>query len=264
VRTIPTQLNGEKIFTFGVVADNNLSVTAGNPYPSANIHAGYVETPGTTKHGLIIPITKEALFFDQTHQVLACAAQVGELLALNKEKRILDMILGITNTFKESGVSRNTYYPAGTSSPWTNLLSDNELLDWQNIEAAENVFGELKDEISGNPLFVEPNTVLVMPPKRYLAYRLFSDLPVDYKIISSGLAYQRLQSQAGITNPEKIWLIGNFRKAFAYMENWGITVTASNPGIESDFTRDILIRFKASERGTPAIIDPRYIVKCTG
>jgi hypothetical protein len=213
---------------------------------------------------VIIPVTKEAILFDQTHQVLACAAQVGELLALNKEKRILDMILGITNTFKESGTVRNTYYSGSASHPWKNLLADNELLDWQNIEAAENVFDEMKDEISGNPLFVEPNTVLVMPPKRHLAYRLFNDLPVDYKVVSSGLAYQRLKSQSGITNPEKMWFMGDFRKAFAYMENWGITVTASNPGIESDFTRDILIRFKASERGAPAVLDPRYIVKCTG
>jgi hypothetical protein len=137
------------------------------------------------------------------------------------------------------------------------------------------------DPISGNPILIEPNSVLVMPPKRHLAHRLFyaSSLAYEdettttvstirnpfakYRLISSRLAYQRLKTQQGITNPEKIWVIGNFRKAFAYMENWGITVSRSIPGSEMDFTQDILVRFKASERGVPAVIDPRYVVKCT-
>jgi hypothetical protein len=119
-------------------------------------------------------------------------------------------------------------------------------------------------DIAGHPLFAAPNTVLVMPPKRHLAYRLFRDLPIDYKVISSRLAYLRLQSQQGVANPEKIWFIGDFHKAFAYMENWGITVTTSPPGSELDFSQDIIFRFKASERGTPAVLDPRYVVKCTG
>jgi hypothetical protein len=60
-----------------------------------------------------------------------------------------------------------------------------------------------------------------------------------------------------------VWLLGNFKKAFAYMENWPITVTQSPLGSEADFTQDIVVRFKASERGTPAVINPRYVVKCT-
>jgi len=47
------------------------------------------------------------------------------------------------------------------------------------------------------------------------------------------------------------------------MENWPITVTQSPLGSEADFTQDIVVRFKASERGTPAVINPRYVVKCT-
>jgi hypothetical protein len=118
-----------------------------------------------------------------------------------------------------------------------------------------------------------------MPPKRHLAHRLFYASSISYeegmtssairnpfakyRLVSSRLAYQQLQAQ-GTTNPEKIWFIGNFRKAFAYMENWGITVTKSLPGSESDFAQDVVVRFKASERGTPAVLDPRYVVKCTG
>jgi len=138
------------------------------------------------------------------------------------------------------------------------------------------------DPVSGTPILIEPNAVLVMPPKRHLAHRLFYASSVSYedgststvvairnpfakyRLVSSRLAYQMLQSQQNTPSPEKIWFIGNFRKAFAYMENWGITVTQSIPGCESDFSQDFIIRFKASERGTPAVIDPRYVVKCSG
>lgn len=280
VRTVPTRLDGEKIHTFGITSGDNLTVAAGTPYGTANIHADYIETPSTAKHGLMISVTKEAVFFDQTHHLLERAAEVGEILALNKEKRILDVILGITNTYKHNGTSRNTYYSGDVAHPWKNLLSGNELLNWESIEAAENIFGEMVDPISGCPILIEPNAVLVMPPKRHLAHRLFYASSVSYedeststvsairnpfakyRLVSSRIAYQRLQSQ-NVTNPEKFWFIGNFRKAFAYMENWGITVTKSMPGSESDFTQDIVVRFKASERGTPAVIDPRYVVKCT-
>jgi len=280
VRTVPTRLNGEKIHTFGAVADDVLTVTAGSLYKSADLHADYIETPSTTKHGVIIPVTKEAVFFDQTHHLLERAAEIGELLAMNKERRILDMVLGITNTYKQNGVTRDTYNAGGTSQPWKNLLANNELLNWESIETAEDVFGEMVDPITNTPILIEPNAVLVMPPKRHIAHRLFYASSVSYedgatastirnpfakyRLVSSRLAFQRLKTQQGVTNPEKIWFIGNFRKAFAYMENWGITVTRSTPGDDADFTRDIVVRFKASERGVPAVIDPRYVVKCTG
>jgi len=279
VRTIPTRLDGEKIHTFGTFSPNALTVAAGDSYPTASISADYIETPGTAKHGLIIPVTKEAVFFDQTHHILERAAEVGEILALNKERRILEMILGVSKTYKHNNMLWDTYSDA-SSHPWKNLLAGNELLNWENIETAEDMFGEMVNPISGNPILIEPNAVLVMPPKRHLAHRLFyaSSISYDagstgttvrnpfakYRLVSSRLAYQRLKSQSGVTNPEKIWFLGNFRKAFAYMENWGITVTKSLPGSEADFLNDTVVRFKASERGVPAVIDPRYVVKCIG
>ena len=84
VRTIPTRLDGEKIHSFGTMSDDDLFVGVGEDYKSASLHADYIETPSTAKHGLIIPVTKEAVFFDQTHHLLERAAEVGEILALNK------------------------------------------------------------------------------------------------------------------------------------------------------------------------------------
>ena len=48
------------------------------------------------------------------------------------------------------------------------------------------------------------------------------------------------------------------------MENWPITVTQAPVGSEAEFNNDVVLRFKASERGAAAVINPRYVVKNTG
>lgn len=48
------------------------------------------------------------------------------------------------------------------------------------------------------------------------------------------------------------------------MENWPITVAQSAQNSEADFNNDVVVRFKASERGAAAVLNPRYVVKCTG
>ena len=63
------------------------------------------------------------------------------------------------------------------------------------------------------------------------------------------------------TNAKKWWFLGDFRRAFAYMENWPITVTQAPANSEADFNQDIVLRFKASERGAAAVINPRYVIK---
>ena len=48
------------------------------------------------------------------------------------------------------------------------------------------------------------------------------------------------------------------------MENWPITVTQAPLGSEADFNNDIVLRFKASERGAAAVLNPRYVVRSIG
>ena len=54
------------------------------------------------------------------------------------------------------------------------------------------------------------------------------------------------------------WELGD-PAAFAYMENWPITVTQARSNSEAEFNQDIVLRFKASERGVPAVMEPRRI-----
>ncbi|QDV76119.1 hypothetical protein [Botrimarina mediterranea] len=280
VETIPTRLDGEKIPGVSRIADQIDEVGAGMPFPSLGFDEDYIETPATAKHGFIVPVTKEAIFFDRTNLVLSRAAEVGEVLGLNKEKRLLDLIIGVTNNYKHKGVAYDTYQD---SAPWKNVLTGNELEDWASVDAAEQLFADILDPATGEPVLLGATTALVMPAYRHAAHRTFNASEVtyasggggtatvaanplgNYRVEESRLAYRRiLASGVAAADAKKWWFLGDFRKAFAYMENWPITVTQAPLGSEADFTSDIVLRFKASERGAAAVMNPRYVVKCVG
>jgi hypothetical protein len=280
VDTIPTRLDGEKIPGAARIEDGVSEVHPGTPYPHLGFGEDYIETPSTTKHGFIVPVTKEAIFFDRTHLILSRAAEVGEILGLNKEKRLLDLLVGVTNNYNANGTAYDTYQ---TSSPWINELASNELVEWTDVDAAEQLFADMLDPNTGEPILVNPTNVLVSPAYRHAAHRVFkaaeitfaafgsttastSDNPLaDYRVDVSRLMYRRiLASGESAFNAKKWWFIGDFRRALAYMENWPITVTQSPVGSEADFNSDIVVRFKASERGAAAVLNPRYVVKNTG
>ncbi len=286
VDTIPTRLDGERIPGIGRVKDEIAEVHPGMPYPSLGFAEDYIETPQTTKRGFIVPVTKEAIFFDRTHLILQRAAEVGEVLGLNKEKRLIDLLIGATNNYKWKGTSYNTYSSAGTGvapdGSWINVTSE-ELVDWTDVDAAEQLFADVLDPNTGEPVLIQATTVLVMPAYRHAAHRVFNAAEItysptsaatatttanplgNYRVVESRLAYRRIiASGEAADDAKKWWFIGDFKKAFAYMENWPITVTQSPPNSEAEFNQDIVVRFKASERGAAAVINPRYVVPSTG
>jgi len=291
--TVPTRLDGEKIPGIGKLSDpesdnaDNLTVKEGMPYPHAGVSEDYIETPSTTKRGLIVPVTKEAIFFDRTGLLVRRCSEVGEILGLSKEKRCLDAWGGFTSgaaRYKWKGTNYDTYYASGGS--WTNKLGSNELEDWTDVEAAENLFVNLLDPNTGEPVNVGTNGMLLFTPPqlRHTARRIVTaselrettntnTVTVSPNPLSgfgirtefSRLFYRRMiANSVSAANAAKRWLYGDPAKAFAYMENWPITVTQSGMDSETAFNQDIILRYKASERGVVAIMEPRAMVLCTG
>lgn len=277
VSTIPTRLNGEKLPGISRVTDTIKSVQPGMPFESLGFGEEYIETPATTKYGFIVPVTKEAIFFDLTGLIGMRAAEVGEILGINKEKRVLDVITGVVNNYKRNGTSYNTYQ---TSTPWINVKSGNTLIDWTDVDNVEQLFANITDPNTGEPVLVNARDVLVMPAYLHAANRVFNATEIrytgsgaatqtlapnplsGYRVESSRLARARLvASGVSASDADKYWYVGDFGKAFAYMENWPITVVQAPNNSEAEFTQDIVLRYKASERGTPAVLDPRYVVK---
>ncbi len=270
VQNIPTQFNGEKIPGIGRLGDEAKEVAEAHPYPTVGMSEEWIETPATTKRGFIVPITKEAIFFDRTGLLLQRAAEVAYWLGQNKEKRVLDVVLGVTNTYKRNGVAIDTY---NADSPFINVVDDNPLVDWTSIEAAELLFDSIADPNTGDPVAIVPNTIIVPSALRHSARRtvnateirtgdpaatqVVSSNPVadQYRVLSGPLVRQR-------TNSDSTWFVGDPKRAFAYMENWPITVVQSPQNSDAEFSQDIVTRYKVSERGAAAVLEPRYMVKC--
>jgi hypothetical protein len=156
-------------------------------------------------------------------------------------------------------------------------------VDWTNVDKAEQLFADILDPATSEPVLVRGSTVLVMPAYRFAAHRVFNATEVQftasgsatttvaanplfgYRLHDSRLAYRRIiASGVAAADAKKWWFLGDFRRAFAYMENWPITVTQAPLGSEAEFASDVVLRFKASERGAAAVLNPRFVVKNTG
>jgi hypothetical protein len=294
VRTIPTRLDGEKIPGMGKLGASDIEkIQPGMPYPTAGVGEDWQQTPSTTKSGVIVPVTKEAVFFDQTNQVLDRARGVGEALGLDKEKRLCDLVIGQTRNYNWRGVAYGTYSTDGTSTAHVtgdtvlagviNKLASNELVDWTDVDAAEQLFAAILDPSTGEPVIISAKQVVVMPAYTHAARRVFNATEIRYTATSAATqtimsnplsgytwyesvhAYRRLiAASVSASDAKKYWFVGDFAKAFAYMENWPITVVQADSNSEANFNRDIVAQFKASERGVAAVMNPRYVVMCTG
>lgn len=277
VETMNTDLSGEKVPGITGLIDSVDSIHEGMPYPQIGFTEDWIETPPTIKTGLIIAVNKEALYFDRTGLVLGRAAEVGEVIARNKEKRVLDVVLGVVNNYKWKGTTYNTFL---TSGNWINAVSGITITDWNSIDTAEQLFNDMVEPNTGEPIVIQPDTILHMPAKKHLFRQIVRATQLelrtntsaqgtwgantvdDYKLLSSKFAYKRLVASGVSTSNAKLyWYIGQFKKAFGYWQNWPITVVQAPDNSEPEFTQDIVLRWKASERGAAGVKDPRYVVK---
>lgn len=285
VRTVPTGFSGERIPGMGQIGDNAEEIGEGNPYPMAGFSEEWVETPETTKRGMIVPVTKEIVFFDRIGMVLQNAADTGTWLAVNKEKRVLDVVCGITSTYRRNGQASAvaTYGDNAGSHDWDNLAASNALQDWTDIENALLLFDGLTDPNTGEPIVVNPNQLLVPTALSFTAARIVNATEIrevtntnTTTISSNPLNGQRIGGAGGPleilsnqwvkarTSSDSTWFIGDFQRAFRYMENWPVTTVSAPSNSEMEFTHDIVQRYKVSERGVAAAVEPRGAVKATG
>ena len=276
VRDVPTQFNGEKIPGITRLGDTFESIGENQPYPIAGVGEDWIETPQTVKRGEIVPISKEAVFFDRTGLILERCAELGHFYGGNKEKRIIDAVVDENVTahrYKWRGTSYATFQ---SSTPWINLQTSNALADWTDIDALELLMSQLIDPHTGEPIMIMPKHLVVTRQLKNTARQIVRALEVrkgdgasatsvtigaspidtDYSIISSALLATRMATDTS-------WFIGDIGKAVRYMQNWPMTIDQAPVNSEVEFTHDIINRWKVSERGAAVVVEPRALVKST-
>jgi hypothetical protein len=269
--------------------DDALVVGEAEEYPVLGFGEDGIRTPATKKRGAIIALTREMLFRDRTGLAVSRAQYVGTLLAQSKERRITDVVIGAVNTYKERRlgdsdfVTRRTYYGAGdTSPPWINHVDANQIQDYTALDVLDNMIADMEDPNTGEPIVVGGRDLLYMPPIRSTIFRVLNAIEVrevtnsgnrttiggnparqNLRLIESVWAYRRLQDALGIAaaDAKNYYFYGDLARAFAYLENWGIELSRQGRGSDMEFWQDIVVAFKGSERGTPAVIDPRYVFR---
>jgi hypothetical protein len=279
VRTVSTQFNGEKIAGISRIGDEAEVVAEGRPYPQAGVSEDYIETPATTKRGLIVGLSREAVFFDRTGLVVDRCREVGEFLGVNKEKRIIDCVIDENATAHRYKWKGTTYATYQASAPWVNVTASNALVDWTDIDAAEQTMAGLIDPFTGEPILMNPKHLVVPRPLLYTARRIVE--ATEITVSTPGFATSGNPTQTAARNPvsgyqvvssnllaarmavDSSWYLGDLGRAFAYMENWPLTVVQAPANSEVEFTHDLVMRWKASERGAAATLEPRAMHKST-
>lgn len=270
--TIKSNLQQDLIPAVSGIADIAQPLDDLEPYPMATITDGGVRTPVTRRRGIQVAVSKDSVVFDRTGEVLRNAANVTEGLRINKEKRCIDTVVGILNTYNWNDQAYDTYL---TSGLYVNTATSNALQDYTDIENAQVLLYEMKNPFTGEPIVTRSTSILV-PHKLIQTARNVTNT-TEIRTTTQGGALQSLAPSPRIvqgfdiisspyvkarTSSDTTWFFGDFKKAFAYMENYPITVEPRPIGDDS-FSRGIVAGWAVFERGTPAVIEPRHVVKNT-
>ena len=314
VSTYPSPLEQERWIGIATPKDPGEDITLaqeGEPVRYIGFGEEYVQTPVTRKHQLAIGLTKEAVFFDRTGKITERASQVGDLLALQKEKEVLGVMIGGSSNpvyFEEkrqydsaalsldlfqrasagSGAYQLSYAYSTRPYPFINEVPDNPLTDYTNVRTADQYFSNTVDPNTGEPIVVGKPFILAPHTKRIdIMQILYAEniwkmsagglsttggigtqsqnplsrigMTADQFVTSRQLKAQLVAQISGVTAAEAddVWFYGDPMEAFAWVENWPISVVQAPVNSEAEFSQDIILRWKASHRGRCAIKNPR-------
>jgi hypothetical protein len=274
VTVIPSSVNDETIVGFG--EDMQMKeVPAGIEYEEGSITEKYHKIKNTKK-GRIISLTEEMVKFDQTGQMVMRARRVGEAAKSDREKTILNAVLGVTNTgllaaWRPAGTAA-TLYSNTSTDPYTTATQDNlgaeALVDETDLDTAMALFGAMTDEY-GLPMLINPKILFVPLALKGAGYKIcYSGQSVK---ASNPAGVKNIYSDMGVTCLSSsfidqlvsttAWYFGDFKRQFVYTEVFPLQVLQAKAGNDQEFERDIIFRFKARYMGGCGAVSNRYVVK---
>lgn len=288
----PTKMNGQKMIGVGRISPQTSAVKGRKPgeaHAEIGLTDQYKTTPETVEQALKCRVTKEAVFFDLTGEVLEAAGEIGDELAYGLEKDLADMVLGVTNSYNFNGTSYNTYQ---TASPFINDHS-NPLADQNDIDDARQLFVGMTDPVTGREITITGYTVLCMPgrelkfreaifgPTVQLGTQLNSNFPSRWtqspNVISQVLGgavnlvpltaiwYNRATAADGLnlsaSNAKEYWFIGDPKRAFYLMENWPLTPWQASADELTMKDHGLVAVYGANYRAVPFVNEPRFVVR---
>lgn len=263
-----------------MLGDVASDVAEGEQYPEAGVAEDYTVMPRKIKEGFIVSVTEEIVFEDKTGLVLDRARGGALSIGISQEKDGLNMICGVTTSWKRKGNSAVATYNdvvAGTH-PFDNLVA-NTLTNHDSVATMENMLFAMTDLNMGEPITF-PNQLQVVVPHqlRYLAHWIFNSDKIqrntatdtlraiaDNPITATGKRYEVKWNQYvyNTTSSATTWFAGDFRGAFEYAEIWPTQLFVEDRNSATGFNRDVIMRSKVRRKGAFGVRNPQRVIKNT-
>lgn len=274
----------------GPGTDAEWVVPEGEPYNYAGFGPNYINLAETQKRGKIVPVTREAIFFDRTSMVREMAGRIGYWLGYNREIRAIDCVIDENAGAKSAAAGGHRYHWLGTSiatygdnsgaHSWDNLVATNALVDWTDVDAVEQNFNAIVDPFTGAPIELGATTLIATKDLEKTVLRILDSTKLNiltpgyattgnptvgtvgnyyagaFRYVGSRLLAQRLATDTS-------WFYGAPEKAFVYVVNFPFSTRTAPTNSEAEFNRDIVLQERADERGAYSTIDPRFMQKAT-
>lgn len=169
VEITPTNQNGHKRIAAAKITPPDKAARGrmpGETHTEVGFGEMYQTTPVTVEQAEKCVVTKEAVYFDLTGEVLTTAGEVGDDLAYGQDRDIAATVLGVTGQASKYNFNGTSYETYQASSPWINTQA-NALLagsfDYTNIDKARQLFLAMTDPVTGREIRVNGKDILVNP-----------------------------------------------------------------------------------------------------
>jgi hypothetical protein len=175
VEIVPTNQNGHKRIAVAKISPPGKASKGRQPgeqHTEIGFGEMYQSTPPTVEQALKVAITREAVFFDLTGQVLDSGSEIGDDLAYGQDRDIAGMILGVTSLASRYNFNGTTYETYQATSPWVNS-QPNPLVtgtfDVNAVDKSRQLFVGMTDPATGREIKVYGRDLLVAPGSELLA-----------------------------------------------------------------------------------------------
>lgn len=298
-KTEPSVRRAEKIVGISKIGDVAEERKPGNRHKRASLSERYVTGPVTQNKALAIDVTREAIMFDFSKQLMEQAEDVAEAMAMRREYLTIQTVLGVHNTYTYDGTNYSTYLATSDSGNWVNKLAANALVDWTNLNSVEKLLTQMVDQETGQPINVPNRQILTMPARRRsaemamryttverassgtgagglgtsLAERGFGPNPYngEFELLPSSIWVKRILTNAttdpiakglGIadTTADGYWLLGDFQRAFQYSQQLPLTTIRVDANNYQMADEGLVFSIFLDEMGIPMVKDPRFVV----
>ncbi len=280
----PTILGGEKIAGITDLGDVSALRKEGDAYQEAGVGEDWIYSPPVLDYGRIVSLTWESIFEDRTGMLVDQCSKVGDWIGYGEEVQAIDAFIDENVTAHRynwrSAGQIATYGDNSGSHSWDNLAASNTLVDWTNINAAEQVFNGLTNPYTGTPINISPTHIVVTKQLEQTANRIIH--ATEIRVATPGYAVSGNPTQTNQANPylkkyevlsskllaarlgtDTSWFLANPKKLMKRMVAEPLTQVEAPSGTQLEFERRVVRRFRATKRYCHFVEQPRAAVKST-